>query len=71
MYGWDSYFTLLGLIRDGELQLASTVPVIEKYCAYWMRQPHFTPESGRSRYYGGTSTPARSAAWGTRQGKKD
>jgi alpha,alpha-trehalase len=22
MYGWDSYFTLLGLIRDGELQVA-------------------------------------------------
>jgi alpha,alpha-trehalase len=22
MYGWDSYFTLLGLVRDGEVQLA-------------------------------------------------
>jgi alpha,alpha-trehalase len=22
MYGWDSYFTLLGLVRDGELELA-------------------------------------------------
>jgi alpha,alpha-trehalase len=22
MYGWDSYFILLGLVRDGELKLA-------------------------------------------------
>ncbi|MGA8868893.1 MAG: trehalase family glycosidase, partial [Candidatus Sulfotelmatobacter sp.] len=22
MYGWDSYFILLGLLKDGELQLA-------------------------------------------------
>ena len=25
MYGWDSYFTLLGLVRDGELELARQV----------------------------------------------
>jgi alpha,alpha-trehalase len=25
MYGWDSYFTLLGLARDGELQLAKNM----------------------------------------------
>jgi alpha,alpha-trehalase len=118
MYGWDSYFTLLGLLRDGELELAkdmtdnfiyevehygmilnanrtyyltrsqppfltqmilevfrrtgdakwlsSTVPFIEKYYAYWMREPHFTPESGLSRYYGGASTPAPEALHGER-----
>lgn len=123
MYGWDSYFTLLGLLRDGELELArdmtdnfiyevehygmilnanrtyyltrsqppfltqmilevfrrtgdtkwlaSTVPFIEKYYAYWMREPHFTPASGLSRYYGGASTPAPEALHGERdkQGK--
>src|SRR5690349_12439781 len=118
MYGWDSYFTLLGLLPDGELELArdmtnnfiyevehygmilnanrtyyltrsqppfltqmilevfrrtgdtkwlaSTVPFIEKYYAYWMREPHFTPASGLSRYYGGASTPAPEALHGER-----
>ncbi len=110
MYGWDSYFMLLGLLADGKVQLAQdmtddllyevenygkvlnanrtyyltrsqppfltrmilevyrrtgdsrwlarTVPMIEKYYAYWMRVPHFTPETCLSRYYGGADTPA-------------
>lgn len=110
MYGWDSYFILLGLVHDDELALAknmtdnfiyeiehygmilnanrtyyltrsqppfltqmilevyrrtgdakwlaSTLPAIEKYYAYWMREPHLTPETGLSRYWGGANTPA-------------
>jgi alpha,alpha-trehalase len=110
MYGWDSYFTLLGLVRDGELPLAramtdnclyeiehygmvlnanrtyyltrsqppfvtqmllevykrngdypwlaSAWPALEKYHAFWMREPHLTPETGLSRYHGGVATPA-------------
>src|SRR6185312_8163578 len=110
MYGWDSYFILLGLVHDDELALAknmtdnfiyeiehygmilnanrtyyltrsqppfltqmilevyrrtgdakwlaSTLPAIEKYYAYWMREPHLTPETGLSRYWGGADTPA-------------
>ncbi len=103
MYGWDSYFILVGLLRDGEVEaaqamvdnflyqvdrygrvlnanrryylsrsqppflarmvrrvfertgdrrwLASTVPALEKDHAYWVREPHATPETGLSRYY--------------------
>jgi alpha,alpha-trehalase len=118
MYGWDSYFTLLGLIEDGELQLAkdmtenfiyeiqhygmilnanrtyyltrsqppfltqmildvfrvtgdinwlaSTVPAIEKYYAYWVREPHLTPATGLSHYDGGADTPAPEVVNGER-----
>jgi alpha,alpha-trehalase len=118
MYGWDSYFTLLGLVRDGEVELAkdmtdnfiyeiqhygmilnanrtyyltrsqppfltqmilevyrrsgdtdwlkSTVPAIEKYYAYWVREPHLTPETGLSRYDGGADTPAPEVVHGER-----
>src|SRR5580658_3944707 len=118
MYGWDSYFTLLGLVRDGEMELAkdmtenyiyeiqhygmilnanrtyyltrsqppfltemilevyrrtgdlkwltSTVPAIEKYYAYWTHGPHFTAETGLSRYDGGATTPAPEVVHGER-----
>jgi alpha,alpha-trehalase len=110
MYGWDSYFALLGMVRDGELELAKqmtdnfiyeiehygmvlnanrtyyltrsqppfvtrmvlevfkrtgdrqwlagTWHALEKYHAYWLREPHMTPRTGLSRFHGGISTPA-------------
>jgi alpha,alpha-trehalase len=103
MYGWDSYFIQVGLLRDGEIELAkdmadnflyqienygkvlnanrtyylsrsqppfltqmvlgvyrkthdskwlrSAVPAIEKYYRFWTSEPHFTKETGLSRYY--------------------
>jgi alpha,alpha-trehalase len=38
--------------------LESTLPAIEKYYAYWTREPHLVPATGLSRYYGGADTPA-------------
>lgn len=116
MYGWDSYFTLLGLVRDGEVALAkamtenflyevmhygkilnanrtyyltrshppfltqmvlevfrytgdlawlaATLPAIEQYYHYWLREPHLTPATGLSRYHGGASTPAQEVVHG-------
>jgi alpha,alpha-trehalase len=121
MYGWDSYFIQLGLLVDGETQLAkdmtdnllyevshygkvlnanrsyyltrsqppfltrmildvfahtgdvawlkSTAPEIEKYYAYWIHEPHLTPETGLSRYYGGEDTPAPEVVLGERDSK--
>jgi alpha,alpha-trehalase len=118
MYGWDSYFILLGLIRDGELSLAkdmtdnclyevqhygkvlnanrtyyltrsqppfltrmilevfsrtgdmkwlrNSLPMIERYYEYWTREPHLTPATGLSRYYGGADTPAPEVTVGVR-----
>jgi alpha,alpha-trehalase len=118
MYGWDSYFILLGLVRDGELQLAkdmtenflyeiqhygmilnanrtyyltrsqppfltemileayrrsgdlkwleATIPAIEKYYAYWLKAPHFSPETLLSHYAGGANTPAPEVVHGER-----
>ncbi|MGE5645194.1 MAG: trehalase family glycosidase [Acidobacteriota bacterium] len=118
MYGWDSYFIALGLLRDGETALAkdmtdnfvyevehygkvlnanrtyyltrsqppfltrmildvyratgdarwlaSTLPAIEKYYAYWTSEPHLTPETGLSRYWGGADTPAPEVVHGER-----
>jgi alpha,alpha-trehalase len=103
MYGWDSYFILLGLLRDGEVErargmvdnfvyeiehygmilnanrsyylsrsqpplltpmilrvherlgdrtwLKSTSRAIDRYYAFWTREPHLTPATGLSRYY--------------------
>jgi alpha,alpha-trehalase len=110
MYGWDSYFIVLGLLHDGQVALAkemtdnlvfevehygqvlnanrsyyltrsqppfltamileifgrtsdaawleSTLPAIEKYYAYWTREPHLTRPTGLSRYDGGEDSPA-------------
>jgi len=118
MYGWDSYFILLGLVRDGELKLAkdmtdnclyeiehygkvlnanrtyyltrsqppfltrmilevfsrtgdvkwlrNSLPAIERYYEYWTREPHLTPATGLSRYYGGADTPAPEVTAGER-----
>ncbi len=118
MYGWDSYFILLGLVRDGELELArdmtdnciyevekygkvlnanrtyyltrsqppfltrmiletytrtgdsrwlkKTLPAIEQYYNYWTTEPHLTPATGLSRYYGGADTPAPEVVYGER-----
>ncbi len=118
MYGWDSYFILLGLVRDGELRLArdmtdnciyevenygkvlnanrtyyltrsqppfltrmiletytrtgnlkwlrSTLPAVERYYSYWTVEPHRTPATGLSRYYGGADTPAPEVVYGER-----
>ncbi|HEY9764114.1 MAG TPA: trehalase family glycosidase [Trichocoleus sp.] len=110
MYGWDSYFILLGLLRDGELALAqsmvdqlvyqvkhygkvlnanrtymlnrsqppvlslmvlklfeqtqdrnwlaSVLPALEQYHAYWMTPPHLEPTTGLSRYHALDRGPA-------------
>ncbi len=120
MYGWDSFFILLGLIRDGRLPLAKdmtdnfvyevehygkvlnanrtyyltrsqppfltrmildvyeqtsdrkwlegTLDAVEKYYRYWTTEPHFVPETGLSRYYGGADTPAPEVVYGERDG---
>jgi alpha,alpha-trehalase len=121
MYGWDSFFILLGLVHDGELTLArdmtdnclyevnhygkvlnanrtyyltrsqppfltrmilevytrtgnarwlkNTLPAIERYYTYWTREPHLTPATGLSRYYGGDDTPAPEVVYGERDSK--
>ncbi len=103
MYGWDSYFIQMGLLRDDQVELAEdmadnalyqireygkilnanrtyyltrsqppfltqivlgiysrkldrkwleeSVPLIEKYYAYWTTGPHLTPATGLSRYF--------------------
>ncbi len=118
MYGWDSYFILLGLLDDNQLRLAkdmtdnltyevqhygkvlnanrtyyltrsqppfltrmvleiyartgdttwlrSCLPAIEQYYRYWTEGPHLTPETGLSRYYGGSDTPAPEVVLGER-----
>src|SRR5471032_2696188 len=79
MYGWDSYFILLGLLRDAQPALAQSMtdnflyevldvyrgtgdtawlqrslPALESYYEYWTNPPHLTPETGLSRYDGGS-----------------
>jgi alpha,alpha-trehalase len=118
MYGWDSFFILLGLVHDGELPLARDMtdnclyeiehygkilnanrtyyltrsqppfltrmilqvythtgntawlkdafPEVERYYDYWTREPHLTPVTGLSRYYGGADTPAPEVISGER-----
>ena len=103
MYGWDSYFIHVGLLRDGEIALArdmtdnflyeiahygmilnanrtyfltrsqppfltemilgvydkthdrvwlaSTLPAIDRYYAFWTSAPHLIESTGLSRYY--------------------
>jgi len=103
MYGWDSYFIQVGLLRDGELELArnmtdnfvyeiahygmilnanrtyfltrsqppfltemilgvyektndrawlaSTLPAIDQYYAFWTTGPHLLEQTGLSRYF--------------------
>jgi alpha,alpha-trehalase len=110
MYGWDSFFIQVGLLRDGEIELArdmtdnllyevenygkvlnanrsyyltrsqppfltemvlgvygkthdrkwlaAALPEIEKYHAFWMREPHLTRETGLSRYFDEGEGPA-------------
>ena len=118
MYGWDSYFILLGLLRDGQPALAksmtdnflyevrhygkvlnanrtyyltrsqppfltrmvldvyrttgdvqwlrASLPELEKYYRYWTTEPHLTPETGLSRYAGGSDQPAPEVVFGER-----
>ncbi len=118
MYGWDSYFIQVGLLRDGEIALArgmvdnfvyeidhygtilnanrtyyltrsqppfltamilgvferthdlewlaTTMPAIERYYAYWTRAPHLIPELGLSRYHGLGHGPAPEVVHGER-----
>jgi len=113
MYGWDSYFIQLGLLRDGEIALArdmtdnflyeiahygkilnanrtyfmtrsqppfltemilgvyqkthdrawlaSTLPAIDRYYAYWTTGPHLIESLGLSRYYDLGDGPAPEA----------
>ena len=110
MYGWDSFFIQLGLLRDGEIELArdmadnflyevenygkvlnanrtyyltrsqppfltqmvlgvygkthdrkwleGALPEIEKYHSFWLRAPHWTAETGLSRYFDVGEGPA-------------
>jgi alpha,alpha-trehalase len=103
MYGWDSYFIQLGLLRDGDVRLAKdmadnflyeirhygkilnanrtyylsrsqppfltqmllgvyrrtgdrkwladAIPAVESYYHFWTGGPHFTADTGLSRYY--------------------
>lgn len=118
MYGWDSYFILLGLLHDGQLPLAKSMtenflyevrhygkvlnanrtyyltrsqppflsrmvmdvyratgdtawmkqslPALERYYEYWVQKPHLTPETGLSRYDGGSDQPAPEVVYGER-----
>jgi alpha,alpha-trehalase len=118
MYGWDSYFINLGLLADGNPQLAQAMtdnflyevrhygkvlnanrtyyltrsqppflsrmvldvyhhsgdarwldralPALENYYEYWTREPHLTPQTGLSRYDGGSDQPAPEVVFGER-----
>ena len=118
MYGWDSYFILLGLLRDGQPALAksmtdnflyevrrygkvlnanrtyyltrsqppflsrmvldvfsstgdvnwlrASLPELEAYYRFWTTEPHLTPETGLSRYDGGSDQPAPEVVFGER-----
>ena len=118
MYGWDSYFIQLGLLRDGEIALArdlvdnfiyeidhygtilnanrtyyltrsqppfltamilgvferthdlewlaTTMPAVDRYYAYWTTPPHLVPELGLSRYHGLGRGPAPEVVHGER-----
>jgi alpha,alpha-trehalase len=45
--------------RTGDIAwLRRTLPDLEKYYAYWTNGPHLTPETGLSRYWGGSDQPA-------------
>jgi alpha,alpha-trehalase len=118
MYGWDSYFILLGLLRDGQPALAKSmtdnflyevrhygkvlnanrtyyltrsqppfltrmvldvyrrtgdaawlqhsIPALRSYYEYWTKTPHLTPETGLSRYDGGSDQPAPEVVFGER-----
>jgi len=118
MYGWDSYFIQLGLLRDGQPALArsmtdnflyevrhygkvlnanrtyyltrsqppflsrmaldvyratgdtawleQSLPALENYYEYWTREPHLTPQTGLSRYDGGSDQPAPEVVFGER-----
>jgi alpha,alpha-trehalase len=118
MYGWDSYFILLGLLRDGQQGLAlsmtdnllyevqhygkvlnanrtyyltrsqppflsrmvldtyratgdsawlrRSLPALDNYYQYWMQEPHLTPQTGLSRYEGGSDQPAPEVVFGER-----
>jgi alpha,alpha-trehalase len=110
MYGWDSFFIQMGLLRDGELTLAremannflyevreygkvlnanrtyyltrsqppfltqmvlavyhqtqdrkwleDSMPWIEKYYRFWTSEPHWTADTGLSRYFDTGDGPA-------------
>lgn len=118
MYGWDSYFILQGLLRDGQAGLAKSMtnnflyevehygkvlnanrtyyltrsqppflsrmvldvyrgtgdlawlqhslPALRRYYDYWMQAPHYTPQTGLSRYHGGSDQPAPEVVFGER-----
>ncbi len=118
MYGWDSYFILLGLLHDGQASLAlsmtnnflyevrhygkvlnanrtyyltrsqppfltrmvldvyrttgdtawlrASIPALESYYKFWTTEPHLTPQTGLSRYDGGSDQPAPEVVYGER-----
>jgi alpha,alpha-trehalase len=48
--------------------LRSTMPAIDRSCAFWSREPHLVPATGLSRYHTtwGKGLPPRSPPSGTR-----
>lgn len=38
--------------------LRRTLPDLEKYYSYWTSEPHLTPQTGLSRYWGGSDQPS-------------
>jgi alpha,alpha-trehalase len=118
MYGWDSYFILLGLLHDGQPALAQSMtdnflyevrhygkvlnanrtyyltrsqppfltrmvldvyrgtgntawlkqslPALQSYYEYWTKTPHLTPQTGLSRYDGGSDQPSPEVVYGER-----
>jgi alpha,alpha-trehalase len=118
MYGWDSYFILLGLLHDNQPELAlsmtnnflyevrhygkvlnanrtyyltrsqppfltrmvldvfrgtgsvawlrSSLPELNAYYEFWTKEPHLTPQTGLSRYDGGSDQPAPEVVYGER-----
>jgi len=53
--------------RTGDVSwLRGTLPAIGHYYDYWTREPHLTPATELSRYYGGDDTPAPEVTTGER-----
>jgi alpha,alpha-trehalase len=46
--------------------LRQSVPALESYYEFWTKEPHLTPQTGLSRYDGGSDQPAPEVVFGER-----